>query len=95
MAQYHGCELPEDRYYDLDYVWVLPEGDGVFRLGITDPAQTMSGRVQYARFKKPGRRLKAGKPVGRLESSKWAGGVSTPFDGELAGWPASRPERGL
>ena len=84
MAQYHGCELPEDRYYDLDYVWVLPEGDGLFRLGITDPAQTMSGRVQYARFKKPGRRLKAGKPVGRLESSKWAGGVPTPFDGELA-----------
>jgi glycine cleavage system H protein len=83
MTQYHGCDLPEDLYYDLDYVWVRPEEDGTYTLGITDPAQTMSGRVQYARFKKPGKHIKAGKPVGRLESSKWAGGVPSPFDGEL------------
>jgi glycine cleavage system H protein len=83
MTQYHGCDLPEDLYYDLDYVWVRPEEDGTYTLGITDPAQTMSGRVQYARFKKPGKHIKAGKPVGRLESSKWAGGVPAPFDGEL------------
>ncbi|MEF8792897.1 hypothetical protein [Thiohalorhabdus sp.] len=83
MTQYHGCDLPEDRYYDLDYVWVRPEEDGTYTLGITDPAQTMSGRVQYARFKKPGKHIKAGKPVGRLESSKWAGGVPSPFDGEI------------
>ncbi len=43
----------------------------------------MSGRVQYARFKRPGKHIKAGKPVGRLESSKWAGGVPAPFDGEI------------
>ena len=83
MTQYHGCDLPEDLYYDLDYVWVRPEDDGTYTLGITDPAQTMSGRVQYARFKKPGKHIKAGKPVGRLESSKWAGGVPAPFDGEI------------
>ena len=83
MTQYHGCDLPDDLYYDLDYVWVRPEEDGTYTLGITDPAQTMSGRVQYARFKRPGKRVRAGKPVGRLESSKWAGGVPAPFDGEL------------
>lgn len=83
MANYHGCDLPEDLYYDLDYVWVRPEEDGTFTLGITDPAQTMSGRVQYARFKKPGKHIKSGKPVGRLESSKWAGGIPSPFDGEI------------
>ena len=83
MAQYHGCDLPEDLYYDLDYVWVRPEEDGTFTLGITDPAQTMSGRVQYARLKRAGKHIKAGKPVGRLESSKWAGGVPAPFEGEI------------
>lgn len=82
-VEYRGCELPEDLFYDLDYVWVRPEDDGSFTLGITDPAQTMAGRVQYFVFKKPGTHRKAGKPVARLESGKWAGGIPTPFDGVI------------
>ncbi len=45
MAEYRGCELPEDLWYDLDYLWVRPNPDGTFTLGLTDPAQTMAGRV--------------------------------------------------
>ncbi|RMD71413.1 MAG: glycine cleavage system protein H [Gammaproteobacteria bacterium] len=83
MAEYRGCELPEDLYYDLDYVWVRPRGDGTYVVGVTDPAQTMAGRVQYVTFKKPGTHRKAGKPVARLESGKWAGGIPAPFDGTI------------
>ncbi|HKK13143.1 MAG TPA: glycine cleavage system protein H [Gammaproteobacteria bacterium] len=83
MAEYRGCELPEELYYDLDYVWVRPNEDGTFTLGITDPAQTMAGRVQYVFFKKVGTHRRAGKSVVRLESGKWAGGVPTPFDGTV------------
>jgi len=82
-TEYRGCELPDDLFYDLDYVWVRPEGDGTFTLGITDPAQTMAGRVQYFRFRNPGTHRAAGKPVARLESGKWAGGIPTPFDGTI------------
>jgi glycine cleavage system H protein len=82
-TEYRGCELPDDLYYDLDYVWVRPEDDGTFTLGITDPAQTMAGRVQYFRFRAPGTHRAAGKPVARLESGKWAGGIPTPFDGTI------------
>lgn len=80
---YQGCELPEDLYYDLDYVWIRPGDDGLFVVGITDPAQTMAGRVQYVSFRRPGSHRKAGKPVVRLESGKWAGGVPAPFDGTV------------
>lgn len=83
MSEFRGCELPEDLYYDLDYVWARPEPDGTYTLGITDPAQTMAGRVQYVFFKKPGTHRAAGKPVARLESGKWAGGIPAPFDGEI------------
>ena len=83
MSEYRGCELPEELYYDLDYVWVRPESDGVYTLGITDAAQTMAGRVQYIFFKKPGTHRNSGKPVARLESGKWAGGIPAPFDGEI------------
>mgnify|MGYP001551666412 CR=1 FL=1 len=41
MAEYCGCELPEDLWYDLDYLWARPNDDGTFTLGLTDPAQTM------------------------------------------------------
>ncbi|NIR62018.1 MAG: glycine cleavage system protein H [Gammaproteobacteria bacterium] len=83
MSEYRGCELPEDIYYDLDYVWVQPNDDGTYTLGITDPAQTMAGRVQYFHFRKPGTHRKAGKPLARLESGKWAGGIPAPFDGTI------------
>lgn len=84
MAEYRGCELPEDSiYYDLDYVWARDNGDGTYTLGITDPAQTMAGRVQYFYFKKPGTHRKTGKPVARLESGKWAGGIPAPFEGTI------------
>ena len=31
MSEYRGCELPEDLWYDLDYLWARPNGDGTFR----------------------------------------------------------------
>ena len=83
MSEYRGCELPEDLYYDLDYVWVRPEDDGTFTIGVTDPAQTMSGRLQKARIKKVGTHLDDGRHVATLESGKWAGGVPVPFAGEV------------
>lgn len=83
MSEYRGCELPEDLFYDLDYVWARPEEDGLITLGITDPAQTMAGRVQKVRVKRVGTVLQAGRHVGTLESGKWAGGVPCPFTGTV------------
>jgi glycine cleavage system H protein len=83
MAEYRGCELPEDLYYDLDYIWVKPEAGDVYRIGITDPSQTMAGRVQYVTIRAVGTHRKHRKPVARVESGKWAGGIPAPFDGVI------------
>lgn len=83
MTEYHGCELPEDLYYDLDYLWARPNEDGTFTLGLTDPAQTMAGRVVAATFRKIGTHRKKGRGIATLESGKWVGGVPLPFDGTL------------
>lgn len=82
-AEYRGCELPEDLWYDLDYLWVKPEPDGLFRIGITDPSQTMAGRIQHVAIRPPGSRRPRRKPLARLESGKWAGGIPAPFDGVI------------
>lgn len=83
MAEYRGCELPEDVWYDLDYLWARPNDDGTFTVGLTDPAQTMAGRVVAATFRKPGTHRNAGRNLGTLESGKWVGGVPAPFDGTI------------
>lgn len=83
MAEYSGCELPEDLWYDLDYLWARPGDDGTFTLGMTDPAQTMAGRVVAATFRKVGSHRTAGRSVATLESGKWVGGVPCPFDATL------------
>lgn len=82
MTEYRGCELPPDLWYDLDYCWVRPAGEG-YRIGITDPSQTMAGRVQYVTIKELGTRRRWKKPLARLESGKWAGGIPAPFDGTI------------
>ncbi|HUW99056.1 MAG TPA: hypothetical protein VMV40_09510 [Acidiferrobacter sp.] len=81
MSEYRGCELPDDLYYDLDYVWARLDEDGLVVLGVTDAAQTMAGRVQKIRIKKVGTHLQKGRHVATLESGKWAGGVPCPFEG--------------
>ncbi len=81
MSEYHGCQMPEDLYYDLDYIWVRPDEDGAWTIGLTDPSQTMAGKVQYVWIKEPGTRRKAKKPLARIESGKWAGGIPAPCDG--------------
>lgn len=83
MAQYCGCELPEELWYDLDYLWARPHEDGTFTIGLTDPAQTMAGRVVAATFRRPGTHRQAGKSLATLESGKWVGGVPAPFDGTI------------
>jgi glycine cleavage system H protein len=83
MVEYRGCELPEDLWYDLDYLWARPNEDGTFTLGMTDPAQTMAGRVVAATFRKPGTHRNAKRSVATLESGKWVGGVPAPFDATI------------
>ena len=83
MTEYRGCELPEDLWYDLDYLWARPNADGTFTIGLTDPAQTMAGRVVAATFRRLGTQRRAGRHLGTLESGKWVGGIPAPFDGTI------------
>lgn len=83
MAEYRGCELPEDLYYDLDYLWVRPEGGGLYRIGVTDPSQTMAGRVLHVTIRAVGTHRERKRPVALLESGKWVGGIPAPFSGTI------------
>lgn len=84
MAIINACQIPEDLYYDIPmHVWVRLEEDGTAVLGMTDPAQTRSGRLLRISIKKVGKQLVRGKTAAVPESSKWLGPFPTPLSGEV------------
>ena len=79
-----GCWVPPELEYDLERdVWVREEEDGTVTLGMTDIAQSRSGKVVSILFKAPGRQLKAGQSAATIESAKWVGPFPTPLSGEV------------
>jgi glycine cleavage system H protein len=84
MSSYRACDLPDELFYDVPRdVWVRPLADGSLELGMTDPAQTRSGKILHILFKKPGRHLDAGQSAATIETAKWAGPFATPVAGTV------------
>ena len=78
------CLLPEDLYYWIEkHVWAHEEADGTVRIGITDPAQSLAGKIVVAHLRSLGKTLERGKSVGTLESGKWVGPIPIPVRGEV------------
>ncbi len=84
MSVYRGCDIPPELFYDVaSDVWIRPMPDGSITLGMTDAAQTRSGKILHILFKKPGRHLDAGQSAATIETAKWAGPFSTPVAGTV------------
>ena len=49
-----GCVLPEDLYYDLDYVWLRPGDDGLVTVGVTDPGANVGREGRRRQHQKAG-----------------------------------------
>jgi glycine cleavage system H protein len=85
MQVYAGCALPEEYLYHLEYdVWVRLEDDGTARLGMTDMAQTLCGKLVSVGFqRRAGERVRRGRTLAVIESAKWVGPFRSPLSGEL------------
>jgi glycine cleavage system H protein len=85
MAEIRGCDIPEELYYLAGdkLVWARFEDDGMVTVGVPDPGQAIAGKVVAVTPKKLGRKVKAGRSVGTLESGKWVGPIPAPVSGEI------------
>jgi len=84
MSVYRGCDVPENLWYDVPRdVWLRPEDDGTLTLGMTDLAQSRSGKLLHILFKRAGRHLDAGQSAATVETAKWAGPFPTPVAGTV------------
>ncbi|MET0830984.1 MAG: glycine cleavage system protein GcvH [Acidimicrobiia bacterium] len=77
-------QVPDDLRYTTNHEWIRDEGEGRFRVGITDFAQDALGDVVYVALPDVGRALSAGEAFGEVESTKSVSDVYAPVTGEVA-----------
>jgi len=84
MPKVRGCDLPEDRLYDVDnHIWLQELDDGRVRLGMTAVVTAMAGQLVAFTPKKVGRTVKPGKSCATVESGKWVGPAKSAAGGEV------------
>jgi glycine cleavage system H protein len=79
-----GCSLPEDRRYDLENsVWVAPDPDGDYRLGILAAQAALAGKFLQVTFRPLEGEQPAGRSVATLESYRYTGPARLPVGGTV------------
>jgi glycine cleavage system H lipoate-binding protein/TusA-related sulfurtransferase len=80
-----GCDLPEDRLYDVEEsTWVLcPDGGAPWTLGLISTLVSFAGRVQSLTFRPEAGELARGRSVATVESIRYTGPVRIPVDGTV------------
>jgi len=85
MLVIHGFEFPDDLYYLVEkHVWVRAVGDGIAQLGLTPVAYKLLRNSIVAISIKSGilgQPVAKGKSLAMVESLKYIGPLSAPFDG--------------
>jgi len=81
---------PDDRLYWVDqgrvveHIW-LKKKNGNYRIGLTEPGLRIIGEVVSLAPMRKGASVARGEALFTVESSKWVGPVSAPFDARVAG----------
>lgn len=81
-------ELPSDRRYTVQHEWARQEERGV-TVGITDFAQDQLGDIVFVGLPAAGDEVRAGAPLGEVESTKSVADVYSPVTGTVV---ESNPE---
>ena len=82
MVKIDDNDFPDYLYFHRDHMWVKIE-EGKARVGYNDWAQEAAGKLLNLNTRKIGRKVKAGKTLGTVESGKWVGPLKAPISGEI------------
>ncbi len=75
--------IPEDCRYSSDHEWIRSDGDGRFRIGITDYAQDALGDVVFVELPEIGLKAKANESICEVESTKSVSDIYAPMSGTV------------
>lgn len=81
VAEY---KLHGDYYYwSHGLTWAKVESDMKIRVGLTDLAMKLAGKIRFIRIKPPGSLVEQGSGVATMETGKWVGPVESPVSGTI------------
>lgn len=76
--------IPENLRYTKEHEWIAATGESqVFRIGITDYAQSALGDIVYIQMPKIGESVVADKICGEVESTKSVSEIYAPVTGKI------------
>ncbi|MFB0560246.1 MAG: glycine cleavage system protein H [Candidatus Lokiarchaeia archaeon] len=73
----------EDLYYTKDHLWARIEEDNRVRVGWSDFAQKIAGKVVYLKIKEVGSEVDQEDVFGSIETGKWVGKLFAPVGGVI------------
>jgi glycine cleavage system H protein len=77
--------VPSDLKFTKEHEWVATTPSAnVFRVGITDYAQSALGDIVYVQLPRVGQKLTAGEVCGEIESTKSVSEIYSPITGEVS-----------
>lgn len=77
--------VPSDLHFTKEHEWVASTSSAnIFRVGITDYAQSALGDIVYVQLPKVGQVVKAGEVCGEIESTKSVSEIYSPLTGEVS-----------
>ena len=84
MVKVGEYELREDlSYWSKGQTWAKLESDGRVRVGLTDLAQGLAGKIRFIRIQRPGKSIDQGKGFATMETGKWVGPLEAPISGTI------------
>lgn len=75
--------FPEEIYYHQGHSWVLPEGDGIVKVGLDDFAAKLLGRVKGVVLPEVGSSVEQGEEAWRLDVDSKSVPMLSPISGEV------------
>jgi glycine cleavage system H protein len=82
MVIIEGYNFPNDMYFHPDHMWAKVEGNMVI-VGYNSWAADAAGKLVSIKTRPAGKKIKAGKTLGSVESGKWVGSLKVPVSGTI------------
>jgi glycine cleavage system H protein len=77
-------EVPNELHFTAEHEWVAgTEDPNIYRIGITDFAQSALGDIVYIQLPKKGLQVSTGVICGEIESTKSVSEIYSPLTGEV------------
>lgn len=76
-------KVPTELHYTTSHEWVQSEGDGIYRIGITEHAQELLGDMVFIDLPDVGSQFGQGDDCAVAESVKAASDIYAPIAGEV------------